>query len=653
MPVPAPPRLGGGGGGSSSDAVVSRLQVRGGGGASTSGSSSSSGFHLPDVPQLPHIELPQLPSPPQLPRLPNVTAAAPQLPSELPDASALAAALRDAAANAAASAAQLPAAAEAQLAALQALLLAPPGGGARDLGLEPHFGTNAAAAALRELAAALSGALGAPRALPPMLQLPTGAGDARLADLLPPGALASAWASASDALAALLPPGAAASLAAGAAAVSAEQAAAAASLAEAADKLRAAAAALPETGHAGVDFASLCFVAAAVLAASAASVPPATHEATLAPRDEAPLGFEYDADAAAAYFSRRPLAVAARSLELAREAAALGLALLGDVATGRLEANAGARARQLRGAIERLGPAYVKVAQALSTRVDLLSPDYFEQIQLLQDRVPPFACADARAAMADAFGRPVGDVLEWVSPRPVAAASLGQVYRARLAAPYGGGDVAVKVLRPGVLEQVSLDLYLMRRVATAVSAMPDVRTDWPALIDNWAARFLHEMDYAREADNALRWQAQMAAAGVAGVTIARPVDGLCGRGVLVTEWVEGEKLSESGAADVRALCTTLLNAYLVQLLDTGLLHAGAAFSPRESARVRLSGGTRGADLIAVFAEHRQPLLPQATYRRSPSLTTIPQPTKHKTQTRTPATSSARPTAGSASSTSAS
>jgi aarF domain-containing kinase len=81
------------------------------------------------------------------------------------------------------------------------------------------------------------------------------------------------------------------------------------------------------------------------------------------------------------------------------EALKFGLGLLSDLAGGKLKSNEPLRARQLRGAIERLGPAYVKVAQALSTRVDLLSPQYFEQIQLLQDRVPPFSDVEAKAVM--------------------------------------------------------------------------------------------------------------------------------------------------------------------------------------------------------------------------------------------------------------
>jgi aarF domain-containing kinase len=152
----------------------------------------------------------------------------------------------------------------------------------------------------------------------------------------------------------------------------------------------------------------------------------------------------------------RMTAVAKESAEILSEAVGLGTMLLLDIWTGGLQANEADRAVQLRGVIERLGPAFVKVAQALSTRSDLLSPEYFLQIQKLQDRVPPFPCAQAKAAMKAAFKRPVEEVFSVLSEKPVAAASLGQVYRATLKPEMGGGEVAVKVLRPGVLEQVDL-----------------------------------------------------------------------------------------------------------------------------------------------------------------------------------------------------
>ncbi|GLC71027.1 hypothetical protein PLESTF_001062300 [Pleodorina starrii] len=318
-------------------------------------------------------------------------------------------------------------------------------------------------------------------------------------------------------------------------------------------------------GLGGHSVTTVALATALTLLAVAASTPEDGYEGPESPHDASDvLSHEYDPELVAAYFSRRPLAVMRRSAQVAAEAASFGAALLVDVWTGRLEANEQRRAEQLRGVVERLGPAYVKVAQALSTRVDLLSPPYFAQVQLLQDRVPPFPCDLARMEMEKAFGgRPVDAVFSSLSEGPVAAASLGQVYRGRLRPELGGGEVAVKVQRPGVLEQVALDLFIMRRLAVQLNKSAKMNTDWAAVIDAWAVRFFHELDYRREAANADLFRRQMAEVRT----------DLSTDFVLTTEWMEGEKLSESHASDVRELCTTLLNAYLIQLLDTGLLHA--------------------------------------------------------------------------------
>ncbi|GFR43297.1 hypothetical protein Agub_g4363, partial [Astrephomene gubernaculifera] len=156
---------------------------------------------------------------------------------------------------------------------------------------------------------------------------------------------------------------------------------------------------------------TLVLLAALTALAVAASVPGEGYEAgpvQPAAADEDALSHEYDPAAVAAYFSRRPLAVAARGLQVAAEAAGFGAGLLLDVWSGQVEARQGQRAEQLRRAVERLGPAYVKVAQALSTRVDLLPAAYLAEVQRLQDRVPPFPTQLAVREMEKAFGgRPV------------------------------------------------------------------------------------------------------------------------------------------------------------------------------------------------------------------------------------------------------
>ncbi|EIE22124.1 ABC1-domain-containing protein [Coccomyxa subellipsoidea C-169] len=283
---------------------------------------------------------------------------------------------------------------------------------------------------------------------------------------------------------------------------------------------------------------------------------------------DVPLPWEYDADAVAEYWARRPVAVAHRTAEVLSTAAAVGAGLLYDRLTGGLDRNAPQRAAQVRSAVERLGPAYVKVAQAVSTRVDILSPAYLIEIERLQDRVPPFPTSDALLTMAAAWQRPPMEVLASVSAEPIAAASLGQ---ARPKLINNLSEVAVKVQRPALRRAIALDLFLMRRLALFVKTIPEINTDWVGLIDEWAGRFFQELDYEREARNAVVFRDQMADLG--GITVAEVYENLTSREILTTAWVQGEKLSESTAADVRELCSTLLNCYLIQLLETGLLHA--------------------------------------------------------------------------------
>ncbi|GAX76281.1 hypothetical protein CEUSTIGMA_g3726.t1 [Chlamydomonas eustigma] len=331
---------------------------------------------------------------------------------------------------------------------------------------------------------------------------------------------------------------------------------------------------LQSTGLGGYSIALIALLTTVVMSVVVSTAPSKEYQGyteRLHPDELPVLGSQYSAESSREYWSRRPLAVAQRSAEILSEAVGLGSMLLLDIWTGRLQANEADRAVQLRGVIERLGPAFVKVAQALSTRSDILSPEYFLQIQKLQDRVPPFPCAQAKAAMKAAFKRPVEEVFSVLSDKPVAAASLGQVYRATLKPEMGGGDVAVKVLRPGVLEQVSLDLYIMREASILLEMTGRKTSNFVAVIDEWAGRFLAEMDYKLEAQNAYLLGRDMSS--LSGIKVATVVTELSTSDVLTTEWVVGEKLSDSRAADVRELCTTLLNTYLIQLLETGLLHA--------------------------------------------------------------------------------
>jgi len=162
-----------------------------------------------------------------------------------------------------------------------------------------------------------------------------------------------------------------------------------------------------------------------------------------------------------------------------------------------------------------------------------------------------------------------------MTAEPVAAASLGQVYKATLKE--NGTEVAVKIQRPAVLETVSLDLYLIRKAASVLSWMQDTglrdsrRTDFVALLDEFASRIYEELDYVKECANGLQVEADMA--GLERVVIPKNYPLYCTRKVHVAQWLEGEKLSQSQADDVRELVNVGVVAYLTQLLDKGLFHA--------------------------------------------------------------------------------
>ena len=323
------------------------------------------------------------------------------------------------------------------------------------------------------------------------------------------------------------------------------------------------------------------------------------------------LPSSYDIEGIRAYWRARPMASLKRTASLLVRLVAWGVGLLSDVASGpeAVERNSRARAAELKDLIAEQGPAFVKVGQAVAIRPDLLPPAYLDELQTLLDQVAPFGSGEARALIRQQLAAggaelALEDVFEDVSAfdEPVAAASIGQVYRARLkSGPRARGrtadddafgeEVAVKVQRPGILETVTLDLLVIRATLQAAASVEDFGVDALAQIKQGAAgfipvldvaaeRFLEELDYGLEADNASRFENDMASVSVVrgAVKVPHVFRGLSGRCVLVQEWVEGRKLtditSDPSTGPLRSkLVQTLLNSYMVQFLETGFLHA--------------------------------------------------------------------------------
>ena len=242
-----------------------------------------------------------------------------------------------------------------------------------------------------------------------------------------------------------------------------------------------------------------------------------------------------------------------------------------DFLSGKSKENEVKRAIQLRNIMTSLGPAYIKLGQALSIRPDLLSPSAMNELQQLCDKVPSYDSKVAMKLLEQELGRPWQEVYAELTPEPIAAASLGQVYKGKLMT---GEDVAGKVQRPGVLATVTVDLYIIRWLGVFLRNFPEItaRADVVGLLDEWAARFFEELDYVREGNNATRFAEQIRE-DLPQVVVPKTYEEFTSRRVLTTQWLDGEKLSQSQADDVGKLVNVGVICYLKQLLDTGFFHA--------------------------------------------------------------------------------
>ncbi|KAK0576299.1 hypothetical protein LWI29_015089 [Acer saccharum] len=224
------------------------------------------------------------------------------------------------------------------------------------------------------------------------------------------------------------------------------------------------------------------------------------------------------------------------------------------------------RAAELRKILVELGPAYVKIAQAVSSRPDLIPPSYLDELSLLQDRITPFSTEVAFNTIEQELGSPIDELFSEISPEPVAAASLGQVYQARLR--QSGQVVAVKVQRPGVQAAISLDILILHFVAGLIKIAGKFNTDLQAVVDEWASSLFRELDYKKEASNGLKFRQLYG--GLPDVLVPYMYAEKTTRKVLTMQWVEGKRLSE-----VKDLYLIEVGVYcsFSQLLENGFYHA--------------------------------------------------------------------------------
>ena len=232
------------------------------------------------------------------------------------------------------------------------------------------------------------------------------------------------------------------------------------------------------------------------------------------------------------------------------------------------------RAKEAAELLVDLGPAFIKAGQALSTRPDIVPPVLLEELAQLQDQLPGFDSALAMACIEEDLGAPINSIYEQLDSEPISAASLGQVHKGVLKS---GEVVAVKVQRPGLREQITLDLYIVRNIAAWLNRNVGlIRSDLVALIDELGKRVFEEMDYCNEASNAEAFaRLHRANPRIAVPAIYRHATS---RRVLTMEWIDGVKLTNLEAVrgigvDPDDMVAVGVNCSLQQLLEHGFFHA--------------------------------------------------------------------------------
>ncbi len=282
----------------------------------------------------------------------------------------------------------------------------------------------------------------------------------------------------------------------------------------------------------------------------------------------------YNPEAIAAHYCRKPLEVLGRIFTVIFPSVSFALGLWWDKKRGIGDRNQQKRAVQLKELLTKLGPAYIKIGQALSTRPDLVSPAYLEELTRLQDQIPPFANEIAYRFIEEELGDRPEQIYAELSPEPIAAASLGQVYKGKLKT---GETVAVKVQRPDLQETIAVDLYILRRMATwANKNIKRLRSDLVAILDEFGGRIFEEMDYINEGENAERFAKLYG--HLKDVYVPKIYWQYTHRRVLTMEWIVGTKLTQVDAIraqgiDARYIIEVGVQCSLRQLLEHGFFHA--------------------------------------------------------------------------------
>ncbi|XP_059641022.1 uncharacterized protein LOC132283133 isoform X2 [Cornus florida] len=252
------------------------------------------------------------------------------------------------------------------------------------------------------------------------------------------------------------------------------------------------------------------------------------------------------------------------------------------------------RSIKFRETLIRLGPFYIKLGQALSTRPDILPTVYCQELAKLQDQIPPFPTRVAIKSIESQLGAPVSQIFADISSEPIAAASLGQVYKAHL---HSGELVAVKVQRPGMSHLLTLDALLFHMIGGQLKRFAKARKDLLVAVNELVRHMFEEIDYILEGQNAERFAFLYASHPYTGQkdskdTASNTVDykkgkcikvpkiywNLTRKAVLTMEWIDGIKLTDEARLkkaflNRKELIDQGLYCSLRQLLEVGFFHA--------------------------------------------------------------------------------
>ncbi|WP_069791792.1 ABC1 kinase family protein [Cyanobacterium sp. IPPAS B-1200] len=284
---------------------------------------------------------------------------------------------------------------------------------------------------------------------------------------------------------------------------------------------------------------------------------------------------KYDPRAIARYYNNRPWLGLFRSLKIVTLFSVFVIQLYLDKIFNQEEKNKLKRAERLRKILTSLGAAFIKVGQALSTRPDLIKPDFLEELIKLQDQLPPFDNETAFDIIERELDMPVNQAYKEISPNPVAAASLGQVYRATL---HTGEAVAVKVQRPKLLPVITLDLYLLRLGSKWIAPFLPLNLghDLTLIVDEFGIKLFEEIDYINEGRNAEKFAANFRDDD--DVKVPHIYWRYTSHKVLTLEWINGCKLNDfdsirAAGLDPSDIIKVGVTSGLRQLLEHGFFHA--------------------------------------------------------------------------------